>query len=342
MNKINYGAVLFLLMVFTACSQDTPVASGLPGHTPVKIITLLDDEENGSRAEEEEMTYAAGEIHKGSQVDASLNILGTDSKPKVKENILFSDISNLGLTLNDFPNKNEWTTLKLTNTGDEKKDCLWGWSQLKIVDEAPVLVYNMMHTRAKMTVKLKEANGSGAEMDLSEGISVKIQALNTETLVQRSNEEDFSLVIYELGTGIQDFNLTAPVKSDGSQADIRTELTGLVSATATHQKGSNGYEPISDISLSDSECLVVTVEDTYTGLGENKVGGTYQVALSQIQINGTNLTQLKAGKHYIITLHLTHNQVVGATATIGDWTSYEASTAVGDESKVDNTTGTNP
>ena len=341
MNKINYGAVLFLLMFFTACSQETPVASGLPGHTPVKIITLLDDEETGSRAEGEELTYAAGEIHKGSQVDASLNILETKKRVD-KQNIPFSEISNMDLTLNDFPNKNEWTTLKLANTGNEKKDCLWGWSQLKIVNEAPMLVYNMMHTRAKMTVKLKEANGSSPEMDLSEGISVKIQALNTETLVQRSNDGEFSLVIYGVSQNVQDFNLTAPVKSDGSQADIRTELTALVPATATHQKGVNGYEPISDISLSDNECLVVIVEDTYTGLGKNKVGGTYQVALSQIQMNNTKLTQLEAGKHYIITLHLTHNQVVGATATIGDWTSYEASTTVGDESKVDNTTGTNP
>lgn len=282
-NKITVWAVLCMALAFTACTQDDAALpadtdnalAALPGNTPVQIITMLDGKETESRAATE--TFAENEIHEAGKMVAHLYIdkangtsWGNDGKNlqadltagnhdnEEANYVSFDGIKgNQSLTLNMFPNKNEWTIL----WGDHKKsvfalaDSICGWSQLALhatKDNTPVLVYNMHRTRAKVTLKLKDGV-TGNDMCLYKGVFASVFTEQTLSSVIKENG-DFALAIYNNplksktnewdAEYFHESNLHLPYNVNGVQQSVSTdhaegsglyELTGLVYASATHK-----------------------------------------------------------------------------------------------------------
>ena len=391
MNHKNILAVLFLALSITACTQEESVVptdtdnvlSQLPGNTPVRIITLLDGKETESRAGTDE-TFAANEIHEQGKLKASLYIMkdeiarvGNDgglveadfTAGEGEEGVTFDGISAMKnatdkkLTLNAFPNRNEWTILwgEYYTEVSSLADSICGWSQLAIHAETnePVLVYNMQRTRAKVTLKLTDAD-TNEDMCLCEEVSATIYTEETLSSVVRE-EDGFALAIFNNPlkvTPLSERYLGLPYNVEGVKLDLEeshaveeklTELTGLARASATHKytltdnstmvKGGT-IERLTETEMAKKTegYLSVTIGDDYPHFEteKNEVGGTYQISLKDIDMgDGGKLTRLEAGHHYIITLSLSHNKLVSATAAIGEWDTYTGKgTISGDESKV--------
>lgn len=292
-NKITVWAVLCMALAFTACTQDDAALpadtdnalAALPGNTPVQIITMLDGKETESRAATE--TFAENEIHEAGKMVAHLYIdkangtsWGNDGK-NLQADLTAGNYDNEGvnyvsfdgikgnqsLTLNMFPNKNEWTIL----WGDHKKsvfalaDSICGWSQLALHAETqkPVLVYNMHRTRAKVTLKLKDAD-TQKDMCLYKGVFASVFTEQTLSSVIKENG-DFALAIYNNplksktnewdAEYFHESNLHLPYNVNGVQQSVSTdhaegsglyELTGLVYASATHTLVDGTFTKLSD------------------------------------------------------------------------------------------------
>ena len=342
--NLNIWAALFVI-VFAACTNDDTALQGTAvdnslhasRNTPVKLITALEDEED-----ESDKTYAAGEITKESKISAKLyiykqNIDGTSEvSTKSASDVDFDGISGLNLTLNDFPNQNEWTVL----CAETNQDCVYGWSQVTFpVDNVntPVLTYQMKHARAKLTVKLKE-KGKDGFLELSDKVKITINAETSTPKVLGTNGNDFQLIAYRQSGNIvtQEYLLEMPTKLGGNL--VETEKTALVPATSIYVENVDGTYT-QETRNDEQSVLTVVVEDTYESLTGDQVGGIYSVSLKDITIDGgSKLTKLEAGHHYVITLTLTHNKVLSATASFTDWNNYETDNiGLGnDASKVEN------
>lgn len=389
----------------TALPADTDNAlASLPGNTPVQIITMLDGKETESRAEEDK-TFAANEIHESGTMKASLYMVGqegiqmTEAGAYKDENgrkiepdftasgennsayVPFDGISNMknssggSLTLDDVP-KDQWTVLvgekQSTNSDVNLTDSIIGWSQLAIRknnnQDIPVLVYNMNHTRAKVTLQLKHPNSNDL-LCMCKGVEAAVWVKRTLTSVV-PNGSSYDMAIYDRVENNEKSlgwcNLSVPVKADATalnagyeethdgKSDI-TQLTGLVYATATHMLENGTYSPTDGVfnvlageaQYEEDAFLSVEIDhghddlthhpnyphlDTANGEG----GGYYTIKLSQVKMSDNSyLNKLEAGKHYIITLELEHNKLVSAFATIGRWDEYVGGTTLGDDSKED-------
>lgn len=100
-------------------------------------------------------------------------------------------------------------------------------------------------------------------------------------------------------------------------------LAAIVLPTPTHTNEDNHYfTPIpGGAKFTDDDVLTITVKDDYVGLTGSQTGGTYKQKLSDVKLSETeNLTALKSGEHYILTVTLKHNTLVSATATWPDGT----------------------
>lgn len=281
-NKITVWAVLCMALAFTACTQDDAALpadtdnalAALPDNTPVQIITMLDGKETESRAATE--TFAENEIHEAGKMVAHLYIVddngtswGNDGK-QMEIDFAAGDHNNDGnnyvsfdgikgnteLSLGMFQNEIKWTIL----WGENHKsvfslaDSICGWSQLALhaTTGKPVLVYNMHRTRAKVTLKLKDAE-TGNDMCLYKGVFASVFTEQTLSSVIKENN-DFALAIYnnplksKNNDGDAEYfhesNLHLPYNVDGVQQSVSTdhaegsglyELTGLVYASATHK-----------------------------------------------------------------------------------------------------------
>lgn len=77
--------------------------------------------------------------------------------------------------------------------------------------------------------------------------------------------------------------------------------------------------------MVETDILTITVADSYSGLTDTQAGGTYKLKLSDVKLSETeNLTALKSGEHYILTVTLKHNTQVKATATVAGWNEVSA------------------
>ena len=340
--NLNIWAAL-LVVVVAACTNDDTALQGTAvdnslhasRNTPVKLITALEDEED-----ESDKTYAAGEITKESKISAKLYIYiqnGTSEvSTKSASDVGFDGISGLNLTLNDFPNKNEWTVL----CASTNEDYVYGWSQVTPhaeEEDTPVLAYQMKRARAKLTVKLKEKDKNGF-LELSDKVKITVKAETSTPQVLGTNGNDFQLIAYRESGSIvtNEYSLEMPTKLGGNF--VVTEKTVLLPATSTHVKNTDGTYTMESRN-DEQSVLTVVVADNYESLTGNQVGGTYSVSLKDITMNeGSKLTKLVAGHHYVITLTLTHNKVVSATASFSDWNNYTTGDIIlkDDESKVEN------
>ena len=304
MNKIIY--TLILGICFTACTNEEPTKQktlfGLPGDTSVTVIAEI--KENGqSRAEGEEKTYAGGEIHVGyTSVSGSLKI--GESEEKTFENIAFDAInSNLNLTVSDVTNENEWAILRVATT----QDILLGWSKPTLNNGNPVLLFDLTHACAKLTLKFSED-------DLT-NVTANVMAYPTEPSVDLTGQEPTITLTKSSPAELTQFNLSRPVNTTGEEITNAVELTALIPATVEN--------------LTDDEVLVI-----------NKDNKQYLLKLNDINVEGEKITGLACGQHLTLTVTLNNDfSLISASATLGNWSTstVNGGTLGGDESKVPDT-----
>ena len=117
------------------------------------------------------------------------------------------------------------------------------------------------------------------------------------------------------------------LNADGNESyygENNNMLTAIVTPSPTHiLEEDQTYTPIEQ-KFTDDEVLTITVNSDPDGDGPQTTG-TYKLKLSDVKLSETeNLTALKSGEHYILTVTLKHNTLVSATATVAGWNEVSA------------------
>ena len=117
------------------------------------------------------------------------------------------------------------------------------------------------------------------------------------------------------------------LNADGDESyygENNNMLTAIVTPSPTHiLEEDQTYTPIEQ-KFTDDEVLTITVNTDPDGDGPQTTG-TYKLKLSDVKLSETeNLTALKSGEHYILTVTLKHNTLVSATATVAGWNEASA------------------
>lgn len=220
----------------------------------------------------------------------------------------------------------------------------------------PELKFTLRHPGSKLTVKLVDTDGKDIPI---EDISVKaiVQENNSVSLIYtgattpsgyymhikayldgitslREDESvDANKIVWALtkSTKMADVTLKPLVYADGTPVSGNDNVvSAIVPATATHtnakEEGDNFsyYAPLENSGLTDADVLTITVNTDPDGDGPQTTG-TYKLKLSDVKLSETeNLTALKSGEHYILTVTLKHNTLVSATATVAGWNEVSA------------------
>lgn len=260
-------------------------------------------------------------------------------------------LKDFNLTEGDRRPVSRWTVLYASSS---RKDNLWGWARLTADDNGqPVLNYAMQRANAKVTIIVQDENGQpvnvadvSATLSLPQTLSEVIYTPEGETAGEllcfylRDNVETLAadetidpnrivLGTFADGTENTDFTFDGMVMADGIGSyygDQSNTLTAIVPATATHTTTDNTtYTPIAGGPQFDgSEKLTITVNTDPDGDGPQTTG-TYSLKLKDVKLSdGSNLTALKLGEHYTLTVTLKHNTLVSATATISAWSTASA------------------
>ena len=117
------------------------------------------------------------------------------------------------------------------------------------------------------------------------------------------------------------------LNADGNESyygENNNMLTAIVTPSPTHiLEEDQTYTPIEQ-KFTDDEVLTITVNTDPDG-DCPQTTGTYKLKLSDVKLSETeNLTALKSGEHYILTVTLKHNTLVSATATVAGWNEVSA------------------
>ena len=333
-------------------AMQSPLPQLAPG-TPIAVTATLDGM-NLTQSRAAEITlFAPGEIHMCSEgLWTEWYIPSKAGSDKSVQGVSFSGINEvLSLTADHFTGaKNTWTMLGFNSrVGNALIDYVEGWSRVQTVNGTPTLAYTLHRTKAKVTLNIVDADGN--TLPIKSGISAK---LTTNTIasgafypqadgtyvrlgdvlageVENFEEEDVLWANSDYVSKV--FTLQAPVDADGSAVANTNTLTTLVGSTQTLSQNDDGttFTLIENPTFTDDEVLTITVSDAYAALTGNQVGGTYTLRLKDIELpaaNGqeaaTKLTALHAGDHLMLTVKLSHNQVLGATARLAEWSEASA------------------
>lgn len=355
-NKLYTMVAACIALGMSGCSEhelpamQSPLPQLAPG-TPIAVTATLDGM-NLTQSRAAEITlFAPGEIHMGSEgLWAEWYIPSKAGPDKNVQGVSFSGINEaLSLTADHFTGaKNTWTMLGFNSkVGNAMIDYVEGWSRVQTVNGTPTLAYTLHRTKAKVTLNIVDADGN--TLPIKSGISAK---LTTNTIasgafypqadgtyvrlgdvlageVENFEEEDVLWANSDYDVS-RVFTLQAPVDADGRAVANTNTLTTLVGSTPTLEYN-NGYTLIENPTFTDDEVLTITVSDAYAALVGNQVGGTYTLRLKDIELpaaNGqeaaTKLTALHAGDHLMLTVKLSHNQVLGASARLAEWSEASA------------------
>ena len=238
-----------------------------------------------------------------------------------------------------------WTTLGMYVKDGPYYESLLGMARLtaKATTGQPELNYTLHQTGAKLTVKLVDTKGSPITID--DAITVKanvqgsipqyiytdgttnshvinkLQSIKTLEEDKALDADNFHMVSIP-GQGGEVY-LKQLVSASGFSSENGNKVSAVVAATPTHDGAD--YAPLENSGLTDADVLTITVKDDYKGLTGSQTGGTYKLKLSDVKLSETkNLTALKSGEHYILTVTLKHNTLVSATATVAGWNEVSA------------------
>lgn len=357
-NKLYTMVAACIALGMSGCSEhelpamQSPLPQLAPG-TPIAVTATLDGM-NLTQSRAAEITlFAPGEIHMGSEgLWAEWYIPSKSGPDKNVQGVSFSGINEaLSLTADHFTGaKNTWTMLGFNSRVDNALiDYVEGWSRVQTVNGTPTLAYTLHRTKAKVTLSIVDADGN--TLPIKSGISAKLttnriasgafypQADGTYVRlgdvlageVENFEEEDVLWTNSDYVSKV--FTLQAPVDANGRAVANTNTLTTLVGSTQTLSQNDDGttFTLIENPTFTDDEVLTITVNDAYAALVGNQVGGIYTLRLKDIELpaaNGqeaaTKLTALHAGDHLMLTVKLSHNQVLGATARLAEWSEASA------------------
>ena len=232
-------------------------------------------------------------------------------------------------------------------------ETLVGFARLQADSYAkPVLNYGeMKRASVKVTIVLKDENGAcipvnGAKVSTlmflrgcnntpiyipenqTKGLNFYtyvggITTLRDDEAIKLSN---LGWALYAPGN-IKKYELGPMLNADGNESyygENNNMLTAIVTPSPTHiLEEDQTYTPIEQ-KFTDDEVLTITVNTDPDGNGPQTTG-TYKLKLSDVKLSETeNLTALKSGEHYILTVALKHNTLVSATATVAGWNEVSA------------------
>lgn len=239
-----------------------------------------------------------------------------------------------------------WTTLGMYVKDGPYYESLLGMARLtaKATTGQPELNYTLHQTGTKLTVKLVDTEGNPIII-IDDAITVKanvqgsmpqyiytdgttnshvinkLQSIKTLEEDKALDADNFHMVSIP-GQGGEVY-LKQLVDARGDSSKNGQEVSAVVPATPTHD--GDDYAPLENSGLTDADVLTITVKDDYEGLTGSQTGGTYKLKLSDVKLSETgNLTALKSGEHYILTVTLKHNTLVSATATVAGWNEMSA------------------
>lgn len=321
---------LLLFTLITSCSQEAVIA---PQVTPDALAMMNPDTPVGISAEmKTPNTTTRGngqsvELTASTQGTYTLTFPGGTSTTAItKENITVDGVNstNFPLYLKDFnltEGNNRCVTRWALLEGDNVADYVLGWARLTAGDNGePTLAFGeLKHANAKITLVLKDDNNNSITLDDGVSASYILQGTSTQAVETASGEEltQYLQCIQSLANDPKDDN----VFSLNVYADETVDNSGSFSAdgVAIVRPTPTGGN------LVETDILTITVADSYSGLTGTQAGGTYKLKLSDVKLSETeNLTALKSGEHYILTVTLKHNTLVSATATVAGWNEVSA------------------
>ena len=325
---------LLLFTLITSCSQEAVIA---PQDTPDALAMMNPDTPVGISAEmKTPNTTTRGngqsvELTASTQGTYTLTFPGGTSTTAItKENITVGEVNstNFPLYLKDFnltEGNNRCVTRWALLEGDNVADYVLGWARLTAGDNGePTLAFGeLKHANAKITLVLKDDNNNSITLDDGVSASYILQGTSTQAVETVSGEEltQYLQCIQSLANDPKDDN----VFSLNVYADETVDNSGSFSAdgVAIVRPTPTGGN------LVETDILTITVNKDPDGNGPQTTG-TYKLKLSDVKLSDVklseteNLTALKSGEHYILTVTLKHNTLVSATATVAGWNEVSA------------------
>ena len=270
-------------------------------------------------------------------------------------------LKDFNLTEGNGRSVSRWTILKAYT--DEKLldgfefpvgyETLVGFARLQADSDAkPVLNYGeMKRASVKVTIVLKDENGACIPVNEAKVSTLMfLRGCNNTPIYIPENQtkgvnfytyvggittlrDDEAIKLSNLGWAlyapgnIKKYELGPMLNADGNESyygENNNMLTAIVTPSPTHiLEEDQTYTPIEQ-KFTDDEVLTITVNTDPDGNGPQTTG-TYKLKLSDVKLSETeNLTALKSGEHYILTVTLKHNTLVSATATVAGWNEASA------------------
>ena len=270
-------------------------------------------------------------------------------------------LKDFNLTEGNGRSVSRWTILKAYT--DEKLpdgfespvgyETLVGFARLQADSDAkPVLNYGeMKRASVKVTIVLKDENGACIPVNEAKVSTLMfLRGCNHTPIYIPENQtkgvnfytyvggittlrDDEAIKLSNLGWAlyapgnIKKYELGPMLNADGNESyygENNNILTAIVTPSPTHiLEEDQTYTPIEQ-KFTDDEILTITVNKDPDGNGPQTTG-TYKLKLSDVKLSETeNLTALKSGEHYILTVTLKHNTLVSATATVAGWNEASA------------------
>ena len=391
--KASVLCTLCSVLLISSCTHDeiTPPVNTtndalalLPGDTRVGISAEITDNREQStetRAEGDESAttyYAWNELHETSNLDFVQMLLpgGADGKMNIAKANYGGNLSGLndafGLMLKDFNlvpdgtrQVSRWAVMEDAFINSNNVDHLKGAARLTLNAETqqPELNFTLMHSGAKLTVKVVDADGNPMP---TTGMTVKatmqgnsysliyaepatpsgyykhlMSYLQGITSLEADEAVDADKIVWglEKGSITEEVELKPLVDASGTAVADNTYsnvVSAVVYATPTHTSvkedgdNMNYYTPIEGgPQFTDADKLTIKVLKDPDGDGPQTTG-TYSLKLSEVKLSDTEyLTALEPGKHYTLTVTLRHNTLVAATATIAAWSTTSANANIG-------------
>lgn len=232
-----------------------------------------------------------------------------------------------------------WTTLGMYVKDGPYYESLLGMARLtaNATTGQPELNYTLHQTGAKLTVKLVDTEGRPITIDNAITVKANVQGSMPQYIYTDGTTNSHVInKLQSIKTLEEDKALDADnfhmvsIPGQGGEvylkplvyADGGKKVSAVVPATPTHYGAD--YTPLENSGLTDADVLTITVNKDPDGNGPQTTG-TYKLKFSDVKLSETeNLTALKSGEHYILTVTLKHNTLVSATATVAGWNEVSA------------------